>query len=87
MSPSETLSETNCEEGPLEPESSMTSVEALITLQTGPPTSISAQGLEVGPESQSPKENPNEDDMYEHDVVHQEEFRKGLPDNLLDDLL
>jgi len=62
-SPSETLSEMNCKEVLIELEGSMNSVEAPMTFQTGPPTSVSTHGLVVRPGSQSPEVNPNEDSM------------------------
>ena len=77
----------NCEEVPLEPEGSTTSIGALTLPQTGPPTSTSTPELVGEPESQFPELNSTGDKTHEHNVVHQEEFRKGLPDDLLDDLL
>ena len=68
-SPSETLSEMNCEEVPLEPESSMISEGAPTLPQTGPPTSASTQELVGEPERQIPELNPTGDNTHKHDVA------------------
>jgi len=77
----------NWEEVPPVPEGSTTSEGVPMSPQTRLLTSRSTQEGVSEPENQSADPKPTEDNTWEHDAACHEEFRKGLPDDLLDDLL